>query len=177
MTLRRIEGGILGNLTDMDTSMTPFEAYPTADRAIVIGLGSAKDWPRFCEVIGLPDLAGDARFAGDEARLAHRDTLDTILGDHLSQQPADHWIGILIENDIPCSVIETVATIAESPIARDYRAFSEVETGDGNTMRFVRNPLAVKDASEPPAPCLGQHTAEILAELGLDAAEIGRLAG
>ena len=78
---RYLNAGIVaGPIGSRHPSMTPFEPYPTADRDIVIGLGSSKDWPNFCQTIGRPDLADDPRFVGDEARLENRDVLDDILG-------------------------------------------------------------------------------------------------
>ena len=156
-------------------SMTPFEPYPTADRDIVIGLGTSRDWPRFCETIGLPDLADDPRFIEDQSRLDHRDTLDEILGQHLKQKSAKHWIDLMVSNSIPCSMIENIASIAESNISEEYDAFSDVLTPSGRTMSFVRNPIANKNATESAAPTLGQHTNEVLLELGYTVEDIRAL--
>ncbi len=158
-------------------SMTPFETYPTADRDIVIALGSAKDWPGFCDALGLPELAADARFAGDEARLAHRDLLGELLGARLREHPSAHWIERLVAHDIPCAMVEAIDTVATSPLASECAAFSEVASAAGGRLRFVRNPIADRDAIETAAPALGQHTAEVLRELGYDAAHISQLGG
>ena len=63
---------------------------------------------------------------------------------------------------------ENITEIAENPVALEYGAFSSVQTDAGREMRFVRNPLAARNFNETPAPALGQHTAEILTEIGLD---------
>ncbi|KIC08999.1 hypothetical protein RA19_17015 [Leisingera sp. ANG-M1] len=174
---RYLNAGIVpGPIGSRHPSMAPFEPYPTADRDIVIGLGSDKDWPRFCEAIGYTGLLDDPRFQGDEARLANRDALDEVLGAHLKQHPSAYWTEILIDNAIPCSVVETIQTIADSPIAEEYAAFSTVKAGTaGRTMQFARNPIADRGQQESPPPELGQHTREILAELGYAPAAIDAL--
>jgi crotonobetainyl-CoA:carnitine CoA-transferase CaiB-like acyl-CoA transferase len=149
-------------------SMTPFEVYPTADRDIVIALGSEKDWPRFCTALDLPELIEDPRYKTDTARIDNRASMNQILNELLVGNTSDYWQEKLLAVSIPCTIIENVQSIAESPLAEEYRAFSSVTTASGRDMRFVRNPLAGTDTAETAAPTLGQHTAEILAELGLD---------
>lgn len=172
---RYLNAGIVpGPIGSRHPSMTPFEPYPTADHDIVIGLGSNKDWPHFCDTIGLPDLQDDPRFSGDVVRLENRDALDEVLGAHLKQQPAAHWIQLLVDHGIPCSMVESIKSIADSPIAAEYAAFSQV-VSDGRTMSYARNPIADRSQTESPAPKLGEHSAEILAELGLSEQDIAAL--
>ena len=164
---RYLNAGIVARpIGSRHPSMTPFETYPSADKTFVIALGSAKDWPRFCAAIGVAQYGDDPRFVSDADRLEHRDALDEILGAHFRQQGAQHWIDVLVANNIPCSIVENVASIAESDISSEYAAFSTVTTADGGDMRFVRNPIAARGEQENAAPTLGQHTDEILREIG-----------
>ncbi|MEM6988635.1 MAG: CaiB/BaiF CoA-transferase family protein, partial [Pseudomonadota bacterium] len=170
---RYLNAGIVAEpIGSRHPSMTPFEPYPTADRDIVIGLGSAKDWPHFCETIGLPELIDDPRFVGDEARLENRDALDDVLGAHFRTAPASHWLDTLVAAGIPCSAIENVESIANSSISEEYKAFSTVTFNDGTRMRFARNPIADPGLKESGPPTLGEHTAEVLAELGYSSSDI-----
>jgi crotonobetainyl-CoA:carnitine CoA-transferase CaiB-like acyl-CoA transferase len=165
---RYLNAGIIpGPIGSRHPTMTPFETYPTADGDIVIGLGSAKDWPHFCVVIGLSHLAADLRFQSDEARLENRDRLHQILSEHLATRPSREWIERMVDNGIPCSAVENVHSIATNSIMDECQPFSEVVTEDGTSMRFVRNPLSGSEQAETAAPELGQHTEEILRELGL----------
>jgi CoA:oxalate CoA-transferase len=148
-------------------SMTPFEVYPTADRDIVIALGSERDWPRFCTTLELQELIEDPRFKTDEARIDNRHSMNAILHKLLVKNSSEHWRDKLLAASIPCTVIENVKSIADSKLADEYRAFSTVTTDTGRDMRFVRNPIADPELVETAAPELGQHTAEILAELDL----------
>jgi CoA:oxalate CoA-transferase len=148
-------------------SMTPFEVYPTADRDIVIALGSERDWPRFCVALELPELIEDPRFKTDEARIDNRHSMNAILHKLLVKNSSEHWREKLLAASIPCTVIENVKSIADSKLSDEYRAFSTVTTDTGRDMRFVRNPIAEPEFVETAAPSLGQHTAEILAELEL----------
>jgi crotonobetainyl-CoA:carnitine CoA-transferase CaiB-like acyl-CoA transferase len=148
-------------------SMTPFEVYPTADRDIVIALGSERDWPRFCTALELDELIEDPRFKTDEARIDNRHSMNAILNRVLERNSSEYWRDKLLTASIPCTVIENVESIANSNLSEEYRAFSTVKTGSGRDMRFVRNPIAESEFIETAAPTLGQHTAEIMAELGL----------
>ena len=147
-------------------SMTPFETYSTADRDIVIALGSEKDWPKFCTVLNLPELIEDPRYKTDEARIDNRKSLNLILNKVLISNTADYWQKIFLDASIPCTIIESVKSIADSALPAEYNAFSSVKTPSGRDMRFIRNPIAASDLAETAAPALGQHTEEILAEIG-----------
>ena len=109
--------------------------------------------------------------------MKNRDALDEVLGAHLSKKSSSYWIETLIKHSIPCSIVENIKSISENMISQEYHAFSEIEMGKNkNKMKFVRNPLASRELIEKPAPYLGQHTREILKELGCENSLIEDLA-
>ena len=174
---RHLNTGVVpGPIGSRHPSSTPFEPYPTADQDIVIGLGSEKDWAPFCKAIGLTSLLIDPRFQGAETRLANRDELDEVLGNYLQKKPSSYWMDLLIKNSIPCSVIENIESISNSSISEEYSAFSEIEVGTKKqTMKFVRNPIASENLVETPPPKLGEHTLQILQEIGCDESLIQKI--
>ena len=167
---RHLNTGVVpGPMGSRHPSSTPFEPYPTADQDIVIGVVGEKDWAPFCKAIGFTSLLNDLRFQGAETRLENRDALDEVLGSYLQKKPSSYWMDLLIKNSIPCSVIENIESISNSLISEEYSAFSEVKVGTtSQTMKFVRNPIASASLVETPPPKLGEHTLQILQEIGCD---------
>ena len=154
-------------------SITPFEAFPTADEPIVIAIRGQKDWPVFCETVGLHEIAADPRFAGEAARLEHHAEFRALVEARLQVRGRDAWLRALTGADIPCAPINTVPEFAGSALIREIGGLSEVATGDGKTFRYANSPLrdAAFSPAERPAPLLGLHTSEILADLGYSQVE------
>ena len=97
--------------------------------------------------------------------------MNDILSSRLREHSSAHWLETLTAVSIPCALVENIESVANSSIAAEYSAFSELDNG----MRFVRNPIADLTLNETAAPELGEHTAEILSEIGYSDAEIEAL--
>ena len=104
-----------GPLGNRHPSITPFEAYATADRPLVVAAGNDALFGRLCQALGLAELAGDLRFNTNRARTLHADALKTALEEVLTRQSVGHWISVLEAAGVPCSPVQTVADAVEHP--------------------------------------------------------------
>jgi len=144
-------------------SITPYETYRAADGDFAVACGNDALFRRLCAAIGRDDLPGDARFAGNVARLEHRDELTAELEAAFAAAPAAEWVRRLGDAGVPAGPINDIG--AAFAFAEELGLAPAVET-DG--VRTVRSPMTL---SATPAevrlrpPRLGEHDAEIRAWL------------
>jgi crotonobetainyl-CoA:carnitine CoA-transferase CaiB-like acyl-CoA transferase len=156
-------GQVPGRLGNRHPSITPYETYPTADGELAVAVGNDAQFRRLCDVLGRPELAGDARFAGNSDRLAHRDELAAEIESVLAGAGAAEWVRRLGAAGIPAGPIHDIAQAFA--FAADVGLEPWVDV-DG--VRTVRSPLRLRGT--PPQvrrrpPRLGEHDAEVRAWL------------
>ena len=164
-----------GRLGNAHPNIVPYETFATADGAIAVAVGSERQWPRFCEALGLPGLAADPRFAANGDRVERRAELRPILAARFAERSTGAWLAALGAADVPCGPINDVLTAFASPEAVALGMTVEQEHPAWGVIRQVGLPfqLAGTPASiRTPPPTLGQDTDAILGELGYSAAEI-----
>jgi crotonobetainyl-CoA:carnitine CoA-transferase CaiB-like acyl-CoA transferase len=167
-----------GRLGNAHPNIVPYETFATADGAIALAIGSERQWPRFCEALGLPALAADLRFRTNGDRVERRADLRPILAARFAAKTTADWLTALDAADIPCGPINDVLTAFASPEAAALGMTVEQEHPAWGVIRQVGIPfrLAGTPASiRTPPPTLGQDTDAILTELGYSAAEIAAL--
>lgn len=98
--------GILGNA---HPSIAPYETFPTADRPLVVAVGTDAQFRGFAAAIGRPGIADDERFRTNSRRVAHRVELNAVVGPVLAETPADEWFERLRAHDVPAGPINTIA--------------------------------------------------------------------
>jgi CoA:oxalate CoA-transferase len=164
-------GEIPGPMGARHPSITPFEAFPTADGHIIIAAGNDGLWVKLCAALGRADLATDARFKTNDLRNrnhgALRGALDPILGD----KPTTAWIEILAKSGIPCGPINNIAQALEHPQVSARNMLIETDDPAAGRVRLAGNPMKLSAFADPttraPAPDLDGDRAAILRELGL----------
>jgi len=157
----------------------PYEAFPTRDAWVMIAAGSDALFGKACEGLGVPGLPRDPRFAGNPARVANRAALFDALSAVTRALTSADVLRRLQQAGVPCAPILTLDKVAAEPQTEasgmlvsvkhpripDYRAVGLPIRWDGERPGISRVP-----------PLLGEHTAEVLAELGYNQAAIKELA-
>ena len=162
-----------------DPTARPDLVFETADGYITVGTISDSEWRGFCAASERSDLAEDPRFNTPGGRAANATERILIMAEIIKQRLTAEWLQRLDTNDVPsASVLRRGEVIAnEQVLARELIAeFDHPDIGRVRqprpAARFDRTPAGIQG----PAPRIGEHSAAILAELGLDQAEIERLA-
>lgn len=160
-------GGIVpGPLGNQHPNIVPYQLFQAADRPFILAAGNDRMFERTCEVLGMPELAREERFATNEARVRNRDALIPMLAEAFRRRPAAEWLAALERVGVPCAPVLRMDEVFDTP--EGARMVQEVPDPVRGPLRLVADPIRLDGALPPvrlPPPRLGEHTEEVLREL------------
>ena len=156
----------------------PYQAVRASDGYFTVGATSPATWTGFCRSLGLEELLEDPRYADNARRHAERDSLIATIEEVTSSQPTLHWIELLQAAGVPCGAIRNYEQVFADEHLTGRSFFPEAPHSKLGPVRQIASPMRLSET--PPrmdraGPLLGEHSIEVLAELGLDVTEVDEL--
>jgi len=155
------------------------QALRASDGFFTLGATTARNWEACCDVFGLQELKQDPRFAKNHLRHQNRRELIPLIEDVTGKRPAKHWIDALTGAGVPCGLLQTYDQVFNDPHLAARGFFPDAPHSTLGPIKQIGSPMRLSDT--PPlmaraGPLLGEHSAQVLSELGYSQEEISRLA-
>jgi len=165
-----VEGEIPGPLGARHPTITPFQAFKTADGAIIIAAGNDSLFVKMCGALGLEGLATSPDYKSNALRQQHHKVLEAAIESVLKGRPTAHWIEVVSKAGVPCGPINNIEQAIAHPQVAARNMMVEVPDGSGGTLKLAGNPLKMSAFADPTtrraAPDLDADRAAILSYIG-----------
>ncbi|WP_043613413.1 CaiB/BaiF CoA-transferase family protein [Ensifer sp. ZNC0028] len=171
-----VSGKAPRRLGNAHPNIAPYQVFPTSDGHLIVAVGNDRQFVKFCTLLGRSDLASDERYLTNALRVQNRDTLTPELSAETAKIERDTLLKLLEDAGVPGGPINTVADVFADPQIehRQMRVDTPHSGAAGGTSPGVRTPIrfsAAELALDRGVPRLGEHTAEVLTEIGMDASK------
>ena len=166
-----VSGKIPKRIGNAHANIVPYQVFTTADGYAIVATGNDNQYVKFCNVLGAPELAQDPAYKDNVGRLKHRDVLIGKLTALTAKMKRDDLLEKLEAQGVPAGPINDLEQVFNDPqvVHRGMKLELPSAAAKAGTIPGVRSPIVMdgwRAASEHPAPLLGEHTAEILKEIG-----------
>jgi formyl-CoA transferase len=169
-----VDGVVAPRVGNHHPTLVPMGCFATADGHMNIAAIDGRIWTELARVLDLPDLLTDPRFADIDARSSHRAELNALVGERMLTRTTAEWIADLEAAGVPAGPVNDVADVFADPQVRHLAIDQPVQHPELGELRLIANPATLAGVPRrlrSAAPAAGEHTEEILAELGLTPAD------
>ncbi len=172
------DGEVAGQAGNFHPTSIPTGVYMARDGYLNIAVFGAKIWERFCTTLGAPEWIDDPRFVSKAGRSVNREALNAAINERLAAQDRAHWIERFNHDGVACGHINDMQAVFDEPQVQHLGLVQTVHSARLGPQRLVGQPVTLTRTPSTlarAAPLRGEHTEEVLTELGMAPDEIAQL--
>ena len=173
-----IDGDIPSQAGNYHPTSIPTGVYKAKDGYMNIAVFGSKIWERFCDILGAPEWVTDERYKDKQGRSINRDSINAEINRRLAAQDCAYWVERFNEGGVACGLINDVKGVFEEPQVQHLGIVKDVVSIHHGPQKMVGQPVQLQRTPSTivrSAPKRGEHSEEILKELGLEASELASL--
>lgn len=173
-----IDGDIPSQAGNYHPTSIPTGVYKAKDGYMNIAVFGSKIWERFCDILGAPEWVTDERYKDKQGRSINRDSINAEINRRLAAQDCAYWVERFNEGGVACGLINDVKGVFEEPQVQHLGIVKDVVSIHHGLQKMVGQPVQLQRTPSTivrSAPKRGEHSEEILKELGLEASELASL--